>query len=120
MLTHYSAAILAPAAYDGDDQVTEVIGTGPYQHRAASSCLPSIRDHARSTDWRGAEPDVENVSFQAVGPRRSRARCMAASDQADVVFGLEPAGRERVESTDGVEHGVDPSAAHDPDEGQRR
>jgi len=41
------------------------------------------------------------VTFQAVSRAESRA-LMAVSDQADVVFGLEPAGRQRVDAADGV------------------
>ncbi len=99
VLTHYSAAVLAPASYDDDGHVTEVLGTGPYEIEHIE--LPASIETSAFADWRGAAPDVEKVSFQAVGRAESRA-LMAASDQADVVFGLEPAGRERVESADGV------------------
>lgn len=99
VLTHYSAAILAPASYDEGGQVTEVIGTGPYEVEDVE--LPASIRTTRSEEWRGEAPEVENVSFQAVGRAESRA-LMAVSDQADVVFGLEPAGRERVEGADGV------------------
>jgi peptide/nickel transport system substrate-binding protein len=98
VLTHYSTAILAPAAYDGD-RVTEVIGTGPY--RIEDIELPASIRTTRFEDWRGDAPAVESVSFQAVGRAESRA-LMAVSDQADVVFGLEPAGRQRVDASDGV------------------
>ncbi|WP_205473637.1 ABC transporter substrate-binding protein [Nocardioides sp. SYSU D00038] len=99
VLTHYSTAILAPASYDERDQVTEVIGTGPYEIEDIE--LPASIRTTRSDEWRGEAPDVENVTFQAVGRPESRA-LMATSDQADVVFGLEPAGRQRVEGSDGV------------------
>lgn len=99
VLTHYSAAILAPASYDDDGQVTEVIGTGPYEVEDIE--LPASIRTTRTEEWRGETPAVENVSFQAVGRAESRA-LMAVSDQADVVFGLEPAGREQVEGADGV------------------
>ncbi|WP_435771352.1 ABC transporter substrate-binding protein [Nocardioides sp. SYSU DS0651] len=98
VLTHYSTAILAPGAYDGD-RVTSVIGTGPYEIDEIE--LPASIRTVRFADWRGEEPAVERVSFQAVGRAESRA-VLAVSDQADVVFGLEPAGRQRVDSTDGV------------------
>ena len=100
VLSHYSTAILAPSSYDADGKVEKVVGTGPYQVEKVS--MPSHIETVRVQDWRGEEPAVEKVSFQAVGRAESRA-VMATSDQADVVFGLEPAGRARVESTDGVE-----------------
>jgi peptide/nickel transport system substrate-binding protein len=99
MLTHYSAAILAPASYDEKEQVSKIIGSGPYEIENIE--LPAAITTTRFDDWRGATPEVENVSFQAVGRAESRA-LMAASDQADVVFGLEPAGTQRVEAADGV------------------
>ena len=100
VLSHYSTAILAPSAYDKEGKVEDVIGTGPYQIETVQ--MPSRIETVRVADWRGEEPDVVKVSFQAVGRAESRA-VMATSDQADVVFGLEPAGRERVEKTDGVD-----------------
>ncbi len=99
VLTHYSTAILAPAAYDEMGAVQEVIGTGPYQVEDIE--LPASITTSRVEDWRGEEPAIENVSFQAVGRAESRA-LMAVSDEADVVFGLEPAGRSRVEAADDV------------------
>jgi peptide/nickel transport system substrate-binding protein len=99
MLTHYSAAILAPASYDEEGQVSEIIGSGPYEIEDIE--LPAAITTTRFADWRGSLPEIENVSFQAVGRAESRA-LMAVSDQADVVFGLEPAGTQRVEAADGV------------------
>lgn len=99
VLTHYSAQVLAPAAYDQDGSVTEVIGTGPY--RVESLQLPAEITTTAFDGYRGETPEVEQVTFQAVARPEQRA-IMAASDQADVVFGLEPAGRERVEAADGV------------------
>ena len=100
VLTHYSTAILAPASYDTKGHVTEVIGTGPY--RVKDLELPASVKTTRFDGWRGDAPAVKNVTFQAVSRPESRA-LMAVSDQADVVFGLEPGGRQRVESADGVE-----------------
>jgi peptide/nickel transport system substrate-binding protein len=99
LLTHYSTAILAPASYDDQGRVTEVIGTGPY--RIENVELPAAIDVASFDDWRGEAPAIEQVSFQSVGRAESRT-LMAIGDQADVVFGLEPAGRDRVEASDGV------------------
>jgi peptide/nickel transport system substrate-binding protein len=99
LLTHYSTAVLAPGSYDERGKVTEVIGTGPY--RVENLELPATIETTRFAGWRGEAPDIEHVHFQAVGRAESRA-LVAAGEQADVVFGLEPAGRERVEATDGV------------------
>jgi peptide/nickel transport system substrate-binding protein len=99
VLTHYSTAILAPGSYDDHGHVTEVIGTGPYEVKQVE--LPASIQTTRFDGWRGRAPAIENVTFQAVGRAESRA-LMAVSDQADVVFGLDPAGRQRVEAADGV------------------
>lgn len=99
VLTHYSTAILAPSSYDDAGQVTEVVGTGPYEVTDVE--LPASIETAVSPEWRGEEPAIEKVAFQAVGRAESRA-LLAVSDQADVVFSLEPAGRSRVEGADGV------------------
>ncbi|WP_408896586.1 ABC transporter substrate-binding protein [Nocardioides sp. R1-1] len=99
VLTHYSTAILAPASYDDEGRVTQVIGSGPYEIDEIE--LPASITTRRFDDWRGERPEVARVSFQAVGRAESRA-VMAVSDQADVVFGLEPAGRQRVDASDGV------------------
>lgn len=99
VLTHYSTAILAPESYDAQRRVTEVIGTGPYEVESIE--FPASIRTTRATTWRGESPQVDHVEFQAVGRAESRA-LMAVSDEADVVFGLEPAGRQRVESADVV------------------
>ena len=99
VLTHYSAQVLAPSAYDEQGRVTEVIGTGPYEVSATE--LPARIETTVFEDYRGEAPAVGSVSFQAVGRPEQRA-LMAASGQADVAFGLEPAGRERVDAADGV------------------
>lgn len=100
LLTHYSAAVLAPSSYDDAGQVTEVIGTGPYEVERVE--MPAKIDVVRADTWRGTPPAIERISYQSAGRAEARA-LMAASDQADVVFGLEPAGQQRVEAADGIE-----------------
>jgi len=100
ILTHYSTMILAPAAYDDEGRVEELIGTGPY--RIDHVELPASIEVTRFDEWRGEAPAIENVSFQTVSRPEARA-LMASSHEADVVFHLEPAGRQQVEAADGVE-----------------
>ncbi|GGC54953.1 ABC transporter substrate-binding protein [Hoyosella rhizosphaerae] len=99
ILTHYSTAVLAPAAYGDNGEVLNVIGTGAYQ--ASHIELPASIRTTKFDDWRGAEPQIERVEFQTVSRAESRA-LMAASGQADVIFHLEPSGRQRVESANNV------------------
>jgi peptide/nickel transport system substrate-binding protein len=96
VLTHYSTVVLAPSSYD-EGRVTQVIGTGPYEIEEVE--LPARVDVTRFDGFRGDEPAIERISFQAVARAESRA-LMAISDQADVVFGLEPSGRQRVDEGD--------------------
>ncbi|WP_353952064.1 ABC transporter substrate-binding protein [Knoellia sp. S7-12] len=99
LLTHYSAGILAPSSYDGAGRVTKVVGSGPFEVTELE--LPSSITTRRFTGYRGDQPTIEGVEFSVVGRAETRA-VMAASGQADVVFGLEPAGRQRVDAADGV------------------
>lgn len=97
VLTHYSTAVLAPASYDPQGRVTQVLGTGPYEITDVE--LPASITTTLSDEWRGPTPAIEDVTFQTVGRAEARA-LLAVGGQADVVFGLEPAGRERVEASD--------------------
>lgn len=100
VLTHYSTSILAPASYDEKGAVTEVIGSGPYEIESVE--MPATVETRASEEWRGATPAIHRVRFQSVGRPEARA-LLAASDQADIVWGLEPAGRARVDAADGVD-----------------
>lgn len=97
VLTHYSTAVLAPASFDAQGRVTQVLGTGPYEITDVE--LPASITTTVSDEWRGETPAVQDVTFQTVGRAEARA-LLAVGDQADVVFGLEPAGRERVDASD--------------------
>lgn len=99
VLTHYSTMILAPEAYDEDGRVEAMIGTGPY--RIDNVELPASIEVTRYDDWRGTRPAIENISYETVSRAESRA-LMATSDQADVVWHLEPAGRQQVEASEGT------------------
>lgn len=100
VLTHYSTSILAPASYDEKGAVTQVIGSGPYEIEAVE--MPATVETRASEEWRGTRPAIDRVRFQSVGRPEARA-LLAASDQADIVWGLEPAGRARVDAADGVD-----------------
>ncbi|WP_183099580.1 ABC transporter substrate-binding protein [Nocardioides pelophilus] len=100
VLTHYSTMILAPASYDEDDRVAEMIGSGPY--RVDRVELPGTIEVTRFDDWRGTPPEIEHISYQTVGRAESRA-LMATGGEADIVWHLEPAGRQQVEATDDTE-----------------
>ncbi len=98
-LAHTSAQVLAPAAYAADGTVATVVGTGPY--RVTRFEPPATVEVEAFADWRGEPPAVRQVAYQAVGRAESRS-LMASSAQADVVLGLDPVARQRVEGRDGV------------------
>ena len=96
-LAHYSAQILAPAAYGADGSGVQVIGTGPYR---ITDLAPPQRLKAEAfADYWGNAPHVPNVSYAAVSRVETRA-LMAESGEADFVFGLDPASVARLDMSD--------------------
>lgn len=96
-LAHYSAQILAPAAYDTDGAGVAVIGTGPYRVTDLAPPL-SLKAEVFAEYW-GNAPHVPNVSYSAVSRVETRA-LMAESGEADFVFGLDPASVARLGLSD--------------------
>jgi peptide/nickel transport system substrate-binding protein len=97
VLAHTSAQILAPSSYGPDGTVTEVIGTGPY--RVSRLQIPQTIEVTAFERWRGTKPQIQQVTYNAVGRSESRA-LMAESGQADVTFGMDPASLQRVAARD--------------------
>lgn len=98
-LAHYSAQILAPAAYGADGAGVAIIGTGPYQVTDLAPPL-SLKATAFPGYW-GTAANVPNVSYAAVSRVETRA-LMAESGEADFVFGLDPASVARLSANDAV------------------
>lgn len=96
-LAHYSAQILAPAAYGADSTAVAAIGTGPYRVTDLTPPL-SLKAEAFGDYW-GRAPHVPNVSYSAVSRAETRA-LMAESGDADFVFGLDPASVARLGLSD--------------------
>lgn len=93
VLADTSAQILAPASYNEDGSVREVIGTGPY--RVERLQIPQRIDVVAVDDWRGPSPAIARVSYLAVGRPETRA-LMAGSGEAAVTFGLDPTALQRL------------------------
>ncbi len=89
LLAHFSAAVLAPASFAPDGRtVVQVLGSGPYR---ITRLEPPQRIEVTWFDgWGPTAPEVRSVRYLAVGRAETRA-LMAASGQADLVFGLDPA-----------------------------
>lgn len=98
-LAHYSAQILAPAAYGDDGAGQQVIGTGPYR---ITELTPPLGLKAEAfPDYWGEAPHVPHVTYSGVSRVETRA-LMAESGEADFVFGLDPASVARLGMLDGV------------------
>ncbi len=100
VLAHTSTQVLAPASYDDDGKVSQVVGSGPYE--VAELEQPSRIDLVAADSWDGDAPGISRVSYQAVGRPETRA-LMAESGQADVTLGMDPVSLQRVRSAEGVE-----------------
>lgn len=87
-LAHYSAAILAPSAYDESGEVTSLIGTGPFS--VAEVAIPHKLVVQRFDDYWGEKAKIEYASY-LTGHRAEARVLQARSGQADIVFGLDPA-----------------------------
>lgn len=104
-LAHHGTQILAPSSWEGET-VRRVVGSGPYR---VTRIEPPLRlDAERAEGWTGGPPpEVERVSYQAVGRAETRA-AMAEGGQADLVFTLDPPGQDRLRRGGRVEMRVLP------------
>lgn len=87
-LAHYSTIILAPESYNGEADVADVIGTGPY--KIALLQIPQKMEIEAFKEYWGAKPSIDRALFLAVGRGETRA-LLAESGEAQVVFNLDPA-----------------------------
>ncbi|MEI2605683.1 ABC transporter substrate-binding protein [Erwinia aphidicola] len=96
MLAENRAQILAPASYDAQHKVVQVIGSGPY--RLTSLQAPQKLSVARFSGYWGAQPAIAEASYMAVGRAETRA-LLAESGSADMVLNLDPASRSRLKNS---------------------
>ncbi|MGF1595079.1 MAG: ABC transporter substrate-binding protein, partial [Kiloniellaceae bacterium] len=92
-LAHSSAQILAPAAYGPDDEVQQIVGTGPY--RIAAVEPPQRLLLERFDDYWGEAPAIARTVFLAAGRGETRT-LLAESGDAQIVFNLDPASLRRL------------------------
>lgn len=94
VLSHYTTAILAPAAYTKDGEVKELIATGPYK---ALYIKPPQELQARIfRQYWGAKPKIQAAHYLAVSRNETRA-LMAQSGDADIIYTLDPLTLKRLE-----------------------
>lgn len=93
VLAHSSTLILAEASFAENGDVTQVIGSGPYQVDEMS--LPQRMTVNRFDDYWGDAPAIKAASYLAVSRGETRA-LMAESGDADIVFTLDLASQARL------------------------
>ena len=93
VLAHTSTQILAPSSYGPDQEVSKVVGSGPYQ--VAHIEPPAKIELAAFENWHGEKPAISEVTYQAAGRAESRA-LMAESAQSDVTFGMDPTSLQKI------------------------
>ncbi|MBK0004456.1 ABC transporter substrate-binding protein [Erwinia sp. S38] len=93
LLTENRAQILAPASYNAEHKVVQVIGSGPY--RLTSLQAPQKLTVSRYDGYWGDKPAIEQASYMSASRAETRA-LMAESSDADMVFNLDPASRARL------------------------
>jgi peptide/nickel transport system substrate-binding protein len=91
-LAHYSTAILAPAAVEGQT-VRSIIGSGPY--KMSKLLAPQRMEAERWEQWDGPRPAIARISYLAAGRGETRA-AMAEGGQAELVAQLAPETVERL------------------------
>lgn len=100
LLAHSSTNILASAAYDADDNVKQIIATGPYR---LTLLEPPQRLAAERFDgyW-GAKPSIEKATYMGAGRGETRS-LMAESGGAELVFQLDPPSIARLQRNPNVQ-----------------
>jgi len=86
-LVNYSTVILAPASFDAQGRVRQVIGTGAF--RILEATPPFHVDMARFDHWWGGRAGVARATYLSVGRGETRA-LMALSGQADLTISVLP------------------------------
>ena len=95
-LTDATAIILAPGSYGTDGHVTQIIGTGPYRIVTMEG-RTSISMEAFPDYW-GPQPAIPHIAFTGATGADTLAN-MAESGQADLIFMMPIAMRDRVDAS---------------------
>lgn len=88
VLAHYSSAILSPDSYAENGEVLVLSGTGPYQ--VYTYAPPHKLVVEKYDQYWGKHASIPYVSY-LTGHRVESRVLQARSNQADIVFGLDPA-----------------------------
>ena len=99
LLAHYSTNILAAAAYDQDDAVQKIIGTGPFRLTLIEP--PQRLGAERFDSYWGTKPSIASTTYLGAGRGETRA-LMAESGGAELVFQLDPPSIARLKRSDSM------------------
>ncbi len=88
ILANYSTAILAEKAYDSDNNVVALIGTGPFS--VYEIRVPHKLVVQRFDDYWGEKAKIDYASY-ITGHRAETRVLQARSGDGDIIFGLDPA-----------------------------
>ncbi|WP_264876673.1 ABC transporter substrate-binding protein [Vibrio agarivorans] len=100
IMAHYSLAILSPGSYDGDGNVVDIHGTGPYQ--VAVLAPPHKLNVARFGEYYGDLPEIEQLHY-LTGHRAESRALQAESGQADLIYTLDPASLDMLHRSEQVD-----------------
>ncbi|WP_430735488.1 ABC transporter substrate-binding protein [Halodesulfovibrio aestuarii] len=92
-VAHYTACILAPAAYDNNGDVIRLIATGPFEVTRFE--LPQKIKLRAFRDYWGSVSQIRTAEYLAVARNETRA-LMAQSGDADIIFTLDPVTLQRL------------------------
>ncbi len=95
-LSHYSTGIIAPASYNDDGSVTEIIGTGFY--RLATTNGKTVFDFKAFDKYWGKKAAIKKARYLAVPNGETRA-LMAESGEADISLTLSATAAQRLQKT---------------------
>ncbi|MES4992396.1 ABC transporter substrate-binding protein [Phyllobacterium sp. 22229] len=90
------AVILAPSSFAADGTVAQIIGTGPYRITEIEG--KTLVKLEAFPDYWGEQPHITRVHFTGAASTDTIAN-MAEARQADLVLGVPPALRDRVEAS---------------------
>ncbi len=99
VLAHYTTAILSPASYGAEGQISRLQGTGPYQVERFDP--PHRLGVVRFADYWGTPATIERAVYLTGHRAESRALQVMAG-QTDIVYTLDPASLDLLRRRDDV------------------
>lgn len=99
VLAHYTTAILSPASYDSQGQITRLQGTGPYQVERFDP--PHRLGVVRFEGYWGTPAAIKRAVYLTGHRAESRALQVMAG-QTDIVYTLDPASLDLLKRRDNV------------------